>query len=307
MNSFLYYDATTGSIKAISPVQSEEFAKWSMSKIDIPTATKFMTGVWDTHQWYVSNASTVDKCVLSLSQFDYVVNDTDTIEVLPRSESLHNIKSAIGITIYTKLKLFEISVAPEASTAVLNNSKNATMNFIIAKRNDPTHIIGIITTTAKELFDKGTLTFDCPIEGDDFVVSTNKLFRFYQLSVRRNKMARKVKHAHHRCNTLVTYTEIHDVEDSKEGILVVHDVKNGTLLISLDGEVHDIIATTGSESATLFLTRPRDPTILIDSVKFDLRDIDSNKIFKVDIPPNAGEHFGIAGFPYVDKLSFMRK
>lgn len=307
MNSYLYYDPTTGAIKAISPVMSNEFANWTMTKIDIPTASKFLSGIWDTHQWYVSNSSTVDNCVLSLSQFDYVATDTDTIEVLPRSEHLHQIKSAIGVVIYTKLKLFEISVAPEASVVNLTKVSNATMNFIIAKRKDPTHILAVITTTAKQLFEQGTLTFDCPIEGDDFVVSTNKLFRFYQLSVRRNKMSRKVKHAHHRFNTLVTYTDIQDVSEAREGILVVHDVKNNELLISLDGEVHDIITSIGTENATLFLTRPRDPTILIDSVKFDLRAIDSNKVFKVAVPSNVGEHFGISGFPYVDKLSFMRK
>jgi hypothetical protein len=307
LKTFLYYDQSTGVIKAISPVQSSEFDKWALTKLDIPTANKFLMGEWDTNHWFVSSNTTEDKCVLSMNQFDYLPQTSTTIEVLPRSEHSQHIKTAIGVTIYTKLQKFELSVAPEAAKLDLSKIEDDTMEFFITKRNDPSHILGMITTNAKELFEKGTLIFDFPVEGNDFSVSTKRLFRFYQLTVRRNKVSNRVKHSHHRYNTLVPYTRIKTMQDGKDGIIVVHNVNKDQLEISLDGEVYDITTDASSEIATLFLTRERDPTILIDIVKLDLRDIDYNKTVVIPVPHDAGVDFGISGFPYVDKLSFLRK
>ncbi len=271
------------------------------------SANKFLSGEWDTNQWFVSSSSTDDNCIISMNQFDYVVDSQDTIEELPRSENTQHIKSAIRVAIYTKLKRFELSVAPEATSLNLKGLEDDTMEFFITKRNDPSHVLTIITTTAKELFEQGTLIFDFPVDGNDFSVLTKKLFRFYQLTVKRNKMTNRSQHAHHRVNTLVSYKQIKTLAEGRDGIIVIHNVNTGLLEISLDGEVHDITTEMNSTGVTIFLTHPRDPTILIDTVKFDLRDIDFNKTLTLPVAREAGLQFGIAGFPYVDKLSFLRK
>lgn len=307
MKTFLYYDQTTGVIKAISPIQSSEFDRWSLTRIDIPTANKFLMGEWDTNQWFVSSATTEENCILSTNQFDYLPKTSNTIEVLPRSEHTQHIKTAIGVTIYTKLKKFELTVDTEIAKIDFSKIEDDTMEFFITKRNDPSHILGMITTSATELFEKGTLIFDFPIEGNDFSVSTKRLFRFYQLTVRQNKLSKRVKYAHQRYNTLVPYTRILMPQDGNDGIMVVHYVNKNQLEISMAGDGCDLSYSHDSDAAMIFLTKPHDPTILIHVINFNLRDIDHNKRVTVHLPEHVGNEFGVAGFPYADKLSFLRK
>lgn len=306
MNSYVYYDENTGAIKVIAPVPLVEYEQWAVTKLDMMSACKFLSGEWDTNQWFVSSASTAEHCILSQNQFDFVLQDDAPMVEIQQTHNSHLIMSAINVTIYTKLRLLELTVSSEAAKVNLDRLEDDSMQFFVTKRNDPSHVYAIITCQARELLSTGKLSFDLPIEAADFSVMTKKIFRYYTLQIKRNKIARR-EHGWQRFNDLVAYRQVDNVEQARDGILVTHNLTQKRLEISLDGDVHDLAHILGSYSAMMFLTKKKDPTILIDIIKFDLRDIDLNQQVTVKLPEHVGLEFGVSGFPYADKLSFLRK
>ena len=308
IKSYLYYDANTGEIKAISPIPSEDFAQWACTKIPLPTATKFISGEWDTTRWFVASESTEEDGIVRDTQFDYVPVVTEELVAIPRAEVSQHISSAVTINVYTSIKTIEVTVAKIDVKLDLKNLPEAEMLFYVTKRNDPSVVYGEFTVPVEELFETGAITIPYEFDATDVSVYTRKLFRFYQLNVKRNKLSKRKLHTHLRVNTLVPYKEIkkRSEAEAESGIIVVHNVNKGTLEISMEGDVDDITSDLNNDTVPLFLTRPLDPTILIDNLYFNLSELVDGNVVVLPVPENAGDEFGVSGYPYIDNLFFMR-
>ena len=306
ITSFLYYDARTGEIKAISPIASDDFKQWACTKIPLPTATKFLSGEWDTTRWYVASESTEEHGIVRDTQFDYLPVVSDDLVSIPRAEASQHSSSAITLTVYTSIKTLDVSIAKIDTEINLDKLPEQEMVFYMTKRNDPTVVYGEFTVSVAELFEKGSLSFTYDFEATDVSLYTKQLFRFYQLNVKRNKMTKRKAHSYLRVNTLVPYTQITKRKEAASGILVVHNVNKNTLEISIDGDVADITADLNNEIAPLFLTRHRDPTVLVDNLAFNLKELNEGNVITIALPEGVGSEFGVSGYPYIDNLFFMR-
>lgn len=297
----VYYNAVTGIIRSISPVITDEHPDCAVTQIDYTTALNFLTGVWDSTSWFVNSNSSETNGVLTQSQFDLLPAGSGGLESIPRENSLYTINSAIVVTVYTKSNTFEVTIPTIRPVLDFANIPSENMVFILTKRNDPSYVIAEITVPIKELFDTGVFRYQFKSTLLDFSVYTEKVFRFYQLKIKKNATTRSTNNG--RINKLVEFRKIKKIKDASSGIIVVHNINKHVLEISLvDIEYEPDAYTTGQ----LYLTKKNDPTILIDIITFAWADLYSNKSIVVPILPIIGKSFGIASFPYTDELSFMR-
>lgn len=307
ITSLVYYDQLTGAIKAITHNPIMEFSEYAVTRLPHYTAYKFMSGEWDTSTWFVTSDSTPDQGSVRQNQFDYMAVISNELTEVPRYDASQHIGSAITVSVYTALKTVEISVAKIKVEFDLAKVIDLNMVFYLTKRNDPSVVYGEFTVSIKELFESGAMTFTYKAEVRDVSLYTKKIFRFYQLHVKRNKLTRR-NTSHLRENRLVTYKLIDKIDKLATGILVIHNTKNNTLNISINGDTNDVtdlLDELSIENVPLFLTHPRDPMVLVDNLSFQLGDI--TKSITIQIPDHAGNTFGISGYPYMDNLFFMRK
>jgi hypothetical protein len=302
MKFYLYYNDGTGEIKAISPIQSNEFKDYALTRIEPKVAHKFMTGELDPIHWFVGSDTTEDNCVLTNTQFDISSKPSDVIEEIQLAVSGLQNPSAINVTVYTKSKQVKISVPATAAKMDMKRLREDTMSFYISKRNDPSHVYAIITCKIDELFEKGSMTFDVKTLVGDFQVYTRKIFRSYELTIRRSSSMQDI--GNRRSNKLRNYQRYQQINE--DYLLATHQPSDNTLTISLMGDKQDL-NTSGTDSAILFLTKPNDPTVLESTVRFNWTQIDSNRPVVIKLPDTVGTSFGICSFPYTDNLLFIRK
>lgn len=299
----VFYDEQSGEIKAISPNMETDFPNFSVTKIPFDTAFKFLSGEYSTNGWFVSSTSTPENGILTQDQFDFQPQVDDELTMVPRKDYMVNMASAIDVTLIPIDSRIEIAV-PEVKVN-LNLKGKPDMIFYVTKRNDPSEVFATFTVNVEELFEKKKLSFPFEAKIKDCSVYTKKLFRFYQMSIQhtRKKMTQQGSHMRH--NTLVEYRYTKKVVKADNGINVVHNINNRTLDLYITGDTSHI--PHYQNSVMLMLTKPRDPTVLIETITYDIQQLIDLQKITITLPDNVGTDFGISGYPYMEQLTFTRK
>ena len=303
--SYIYYEEGTGSIRSITPVQTNEHPNCVYTQVDFDIALKFLTGAWDPAAWFVDSISTQEEGTLSQIQFDLLPGGNGHLEVIPRDTSNSKMTAAIFVNIYTRTKMFEVSIPTMRPDLDLDRLKVKHMIFYLTKRNDPSVVLEEISIPIKELFKEGNVKVEFKADVRDFTVYTNKLFRFYQLKVRNNMHVSRINNG--RINKLIAYQNIEDITSNIDGINVVHNINKNMLEIRLLDILSDIANDVpSSQELQLYLTKPNDPTILIDMISVSVDLLMTGKVIYVPLI-GVTDDFGVASYPYTNTLTFMRK
>jgi hypothetical protein len=251
----------------------------------------------------VSSSSTEEEGILTQDQFDFQTHIDEELTMVPRKDYMVNMSSAIEITLIPIDSRVEVSV-PDIKVK-LNLKGKPDMVFYVTKRNDPTEVYTSFTVNVEELFEKKTLSFPFDVKVKDCSVYTKKMFRFYQMTIQhtRKKMTQQGSNMRH--NTLVTYRYTKKPVKAENGINVVHNINNRTLDLYITGDTSHIPHYVNS--VLLMLTKPRDPTVLIDTLKYDIQKLIDDQKITLTLPDNIGNDFGISSYPYMEQLTFTRK
>lgn len=299
----VYYEENTGTIRSISPVLTSEHSDCSVSTIDYDTALLFLTGVYDPSSWFVNPHSNENQCSLTQNQFDLLPMGNNNIESIPRENISHKVTSAIFITVFTKSKIIQVSIPANKNSVLLDRYTNTDMVLYLTKRNDPSYVVAEFTIPVNQLFSTGNIQLSFKSDLNDYSVYTKKLFRFYQLKVTKSLFGKVINNG--RINKLVMYTTVKSNHDVIYGILVNHNINTNELSIQLIDSETDIHNEYNISSIILYLTKDRDPTILIHTINIDFMTLISGECITVPLPL-IGDTFGISSYPYTDSLNFMR-
>lgn len=304
MRKFLvYYNAETGEIKAITPAKEELFSDFACTQIPFETAFKFLNGEYTTQSWYVASCSTEQDGVLTQDQFDFQLQVDDKLTMIPRKDYMLNVTSAIEVTLIPIDSRVEISV-PDVKFP-MNLKDREDMIFYVTKRNDPSEVYATFSVNPEELFEKKKISFPFDAKVRDCSVYTKKMFRFYQMSIQHTRKKMNQIGSSVRQNTLVNYRYTKKAITADNGINVIHKINNGTLELYITGDTSHIPHYINS--AMILLTKPRDPTVLIKAITFNIQELIDNGRLTINLPDDIGENFGIAGYPYMEQLTFTRK
>jgi hypothetical protein len=198
-----------------------------------------------------------------------------------------------------------IEIAIPEIKGKLNTRNREDMIFYVTKRNDPSEVYSSFKVNVDELFQKGMVRIPFEMKAKDFSVYTRKMFRFYQFSVQNTLKKISQFGGNMRHNRLVAFQYTNKVVKADNGINVIHNINNSTLELTITGDTSHIPHYINS--VMLMLTKHRDPTVLIDTVKYDIQHLINYGKFVIPLPENVGIDFGISSYPYMEQLTFTRK
>jgi hypothetical protein len=299
----VYYDEATGEIRALSPNVEPDFAHLGGTKISFEVAFKFLNGEYNTTGWFVASCSTPEDGVLTQDQFDFTPQVDEHLSMVPRKDYMFNMVSAIDIAFIPIEERIEVTV-PELKIKLKTKGRED-MVFYVTKRNDPSEVYSTFTVNVDELFKEGKVSIPFTTNVKDFSVYTKKMFRFYQFSVQHTlrKMAQFGGTMRH--NKLVDFRYTKKAKKADNGINVIHNINNRTLELHITGDTSHIPHYIND--VMLMLTKHRDPTVLIDTITYDIHKLINDQTIVLPLPDNVGDDFGLASYPYMEQLTFTRK
>lgn len=300
---YVFYDEASGVIKAISPNYETDFLNFGVTQIPFETAFKFLSGEYSTNGWYVASSSTLENGVLTQDQFDFTPQVDTELTMVPRKNYMLHVKSAIDIAFIPLEERIEVTV-PEMDFKI-NTKGKEDMIFYITKRNDPSEVFATFKVNVEELFTEGKVSIPFTTKVKDFSVYTKRMFRFYQFSVQHTlkKMVQFGDNMRH--NKLVNFRYTKKPFTADNGINVIHNINTGTLELYITGDTSHIPHFVNN--TLLMLTKHRDPTVLIDTITFDIQQLIDQEKITLTLPDNVGTEFGLASYPYMEQLTFTRQ
>lgn len=303
MSSFrLYYEENSGDIKAVTPTQLDEFDHYSSISIKEDKAAEFISGDLDTSEWCVV-ADPKGKAKLYLRGLDIQPIDSGALYNIPPFSTAESLPMAVMVSIYRGSKTFEVAIPQKFIGKRLQNIKAKELQFIITKKNDPTVKVAEITIEVAKLMKTGSIRCQFESKLNDFSVITPKVFREYRLLVSSVSWI-NANSIEGRFNKLVAFRN-KKAYKGFSGVKAVHNINTNTIVLSVVGT--DVsLNYPGDDLVTLFITKPLDPTILIDKITFSFEELSENHEVTIPLNSKAGKDFGIGGFPIADNLIFTR-
>lgn len=304
---YVYYEERTGKIKVLSPVESDDQPQCAVTRIPSETAIRFITGEDNVDKWFITANSTPEQGYLTQNEFDLKPLDTGKVISIQRASPTQAFSSAIFVRVFTTRKKFEVAIPEQFINYEMKYDLPDNLEFHLTRRNDPTVVYEDFVVSVKELFEKGKVECDMTVEAKDFSVFTKQYFMHYQLEVKRSFGGGKSKRVGNtRFNKLVCFDLVKKEKDANNGIIVIHNINNSTLEIRVLGHESEL-QFDGMTQGILFLTKHRDPTVLVDMIKFDIAELMDRGKIVIKLSNTTGTDFGVSSYPYADALSLLRK
>lgn len=300
----LYYNLKTAEIKAASPVDQEEFKDLAVIQVPFDDGLPFLTGEKSFSEWFIVGKP--DNCVITNNPLDIPPLHSGGIYLIPRARNSTTF-CGVSATVYLASDLIEFSIPSRYVGIRLKAMKEKELTFYLTKRNDPEHIIKEITISVKKLIAEGSIKVRLELDGEhqDFSLLTTRVFSQYRFEVIRSVWFQQTTNTSSKINNLVAFRERSKVGLDEKCILAIHHKKKGRLTLQVQNGA-DVAGFEGMQGL-VFLTAPRDPTVIIHHYAVDISTLLDGRIVEFPIPKDIKGEFGIGSVPLAENLFFVKQ
>jgi hypothetical protein len=300
----LYYNLKTAAIVAASPVEQEEFKDLAMVQVPFDDGLAFLTGEKSFSEWFIVGKP--DNYVLTNNPLDIPPLHSGGIYLIPRARN-STLFCGIAATVYLASDLIEFSIPTRHAGIRLKAVKERELTFYLTKRNDPEHIIKEITISVKKLIAEGSIKIKLDLEGEhqDFSLLTTRVFNQYRFEVIKSVWFQQTTGTTAKINNLVAFKERSKVDDDEKCILAIHHKKKNRITLRLQNGA-DVAGFDGMQGL-IFLTAPRDPTVIIHHYTLDISSLLDGRVIEFPVPKDVTGAFGLGGIPLAENLFFVKQ
>jgi hypothetical protein len=294
---YAHFDHETGKIFSVGPVADNDvYPDAEYMEMDEETAMKFLRHERSMMDWFIDKSG--DKHILVQNYLNVPPENPGVLFEVPRLGKV--VLQGIQIKLSVPDDIIEFSIPERSKGQQLDAIKEKTMTFVLTKRNDPTYVVGEFVVSISELIAKGRLMFPTTCDLNDYSLFTKRVFLNYQFEVSHSGRGMSFRSDTMKINKMVSYTS----KPVKKGIVASYDEDTHTLNFNLVGKTK--LWWPDNAMCPVFLTKPRDPTIVYHKLMIDVESFWENKKISLQLPKDIHSEFGLAGYPLADTMAFVR-